>query len=188
MMPLVLAHGGASAGGFPPLHPIFVNFTAALIPVSLGLDLAARLSRRAGLREAGWWTLLIAACITPFTVLLGWLWMRSMADMDHWQMSYHKWLGTALGAAFILQVVWRGRLHARGLWPGFAYFAVATLLFFGLLAQGDLGGSMSFGRGIVIAGEGHHAHTDEDHDNSHHVDGEAHEHHETAAPTRPTTR
>ena len=49
------------------LHPILVNFTAALVPVSVGSDLLCRSFKREPLRQTGWWTLLYATAITPFT-------------------------------------------------------------------------------------------------------------------------
>src|SRR5438067_802217 len=80
----------------PPLHPILVNFTAALLPASFLSDLLGVVLRKEALKSAGWWTLLYAATVTPVTAVAGWLWMRSMGDMDHSEMSVHKWLGTAL--------------------------------------------------------------------------------------------
>ena len=149
-------HGGGGGGGsFPPFHPILVNFTAALIPASFAADLLGAWFRKDGLRATGWWTLLLAAIVTPFTAAIGWLWMNSMGHMDHWQMSYHQWIGVSIAAATLLMVAWRGWLwrHSRG--PGWGYGLVAAPLLAALLVQGDLGGSMSFGRGIVISvGEG----------------------------------
>src|SRR5438552_9346103 len=49
---LLLAHGGDGGWfphGAPPLHPILVNFTAALLPTSLLSDVLGRLLRRADL-------------------------------------------------------------------------------------------------------------------------------------------
>lgn len=49
----------------PPLHPILVNFTAALVPASFVSDVLGRFLRRESLRSAAWWMLLYAAIITP---------------------------------------------------------------------------------------------------------------------------
>jgi uncharacterized membrane protein len=133
-----------------PFHPIFVNFTAALLPTSFLFDLIGAWRKRESLRAAAWYTLLLAAVVTPITVLAGWLWLRSTGDMGHWQMSIHKWLGTGAAVLVILYAWWRGRLYRRGQSPGWLYALAALVLFAALLFQGELGGSMSFERGIVI--------------------------------------
>lgn len=160
MLDNILAHAGeAGAGGgqFPAIHPIFVNFTAALLPTSLAADLLARIFRRESLRATGWWTLLLAALVTPLTGVAGWMWMRSMEDMDHWQMPYHKWIGVGLAAGFVLLAAWRGWLYRRNRAPTVSYFIAGALLL-GLLGfQGELGGSMSFGHAILISDEQPHA-------------------------------
>lgn len=148
---VLLAHAGVSGGWFPtelpPLHPILVNFTAALIPVSLLSDLLGRILKRPSLTAAGWWTLLYAAVITPFTALAGWWWFRQMADMDHPQMAIHKWLGTGLAVAFLALLWWRWRIRRRqgdGA-PSWPYLIGTAILFLALVLQGHLGGTMSFG-------------------------------------------
>lgn len=70
-----------------------------------------------------------------------------MGGMDHREMDVHKWLGTSLAGVFILLAIWRGRIHARGVWPGALYLITTGLLVAGLTLQGHLGGMMSFGAG-----------------------------------------
>jgi uncharacterized membrane protein len=149
LMPF-LAHAGDSGGWFPlvfpPLHPILVNFTAALVPASLLSDVLGRLLRKPSFTSAGWWTLLYAAAVTPLTALAGWLWLRQMPGMDGAPMSVHKWLGTALAVALIALVFWRWRIHRRpGAVPRWPYLACAAAVVIFLTVQGHLGGSMSFG-------------------------------------------
>jgi uncharacterized membrane protein len=153
MLPCILAHAGEVSFESLPFHPIFVNFTAALIPTSLVFDLLGAWTKKESLKAAGWWTLLLAACLTPITILFGWLWMKSMPDMGQWEMHYHKWLGTSLGVLFICLAIWRGFQFKRGRGPGWLYAIVAIVLLGGLMVQGDLGGAMSFERGIVITNE-----------------------------------
>ena len=156
MLLLLLAHAGDAAGSsgggnFPPIHPILVNFTAALIPTSFAADLLGRMLKYSSLRSTGWWTLLLATLVTPLTVLVGWLWMRSMGDMDHWQMKHHLWLGVAVAAALVPVMLWRGWLQ-RGERPiGVTYFVVAAILMGGLGLQGELGGAMSFGHTLLFS-------------------------------------
>jgi uncharacterized membrane protein len=135
----------------PPLswehfHPILVNFTAGLIPVSVFSDLLGRLLRRDSLKHAAWWTLLYAASVTPLTALTGWFWKRSIeAALSPDLIAVHQWLGIWLACAFPILVVWRWRFHKRGEGPGLAYFVTATLTLLALMYQGHVGGSMAFG-------------------------------------------
>ena len=146
---VILANAGEAAERWhfqlPPLHPILVNFTAALIPASLLSDLLGRVTRKQSLVSAGWWMLLYAAIVTPFTALAGWLWLRQMPGMDVRAMWVHQWLGTALAAVLVPLAFWRGRMHVRSRAVSVAYLVVASLLTTALVVQGHLGGSMSFG-------------------------------------------
>jgi len=168
----ILAHAGDSAGGggFPPIHPILVNFTAALIPTSVAADLLGRWLKRPSLRSTGWWTICMAAVITPLTALVGWLWMRSMEDMDHWQMRYHLWLGVSIAALLIPLAVWRAWIQRKDRPVGIAYFVAASLLTGALSLQGELGGSMSFGHTLLFSGDDAHSSH-----NSSHADHSANE-------------
>lgn len=126
------------------LHPILVNFTAALIPVSIFSDIAARLLRRESLRTTAWWTLCFAACLTPLTAAAGWLfWMTD--DNGVKAMTLHKWLGTSLAALFVALAVWRGFIYRRGQWPGAIYLLLGLILVAATAYQGHLGGDQSFG-------------------------------------------
>jgi uncharacterized membrane protein len=128
------------------IHPILVNFTAALIPASVLSDLLGRLLRRESLRHAGWWTLLYAALVTPATALSGWLWKRTIeAALSADVIAVHQWLGICLAFAFPVLVVWRWRFHKRGESPGLAYLVTAVLTLLALTYQGHVGGSMAFG-------------------------------------------
>lgn len=145
---LLLAHAGHDPGGgwaLPPLHPILVNFTAALIPVSVFTDLMMKVRPRESLRSVGWWTLLYAACLTPITALTGWYWLRQMPGMDDQMMTVHKWLGSAT-AIFLLFVLWCRwtffRVNRPTNWP---YIFVGLILVFAVVIQGHIGGRMSFG-------------------------------------------
>ena len=125
------------------IHPVLVNFTAALIPVSVFSDLAARLFRVASLRIVGWWTMLFAAVITPFTVVAGWLfWMPD--DNGAPGMTIHKWLGTGLAFVFLGLLAWRARLQAKDRAVTWLYFLIALAAVAALVYQGTLGGNQVF--------------------------------------------
>jgi len=128
------------------LHPILVNYTAALVPASIGSDLLGRLFHRESLNGAAWWMLLYAALITPLTAVFGGLLKASMGDAAPDQiMMIHQWLGISLAGIFIILASWRGTLYRSGRTPGLSYFSLASVVMAALVYQGHLGGSMSFG-------------------------------------------
>ena len=128
------------------VHPILVNFTAALIPASVFSDALGRLLGRASLNHAAWWTLLYATAVTPATAVAGWFWKKSIeAALPPDVIAVHQWLGISLAGAFVVLAVWRGTIHRRGKSPGLAYLLLAALVSAALIYQGHLGGSMTFG-------------------------------------------
>jgi uncharacterized membrane protein len=148
MIEQILAHAGEAhlpSFQLPPLHPILVNFTAALIPSAFVADLMGRLLGRASLHVAAWWMLLFGTVITPLTVIAGWFWLRQMQDMGHDAMAIHQWLGTALTIVFAALAVWRWTFHRSARIPTVTYLGVACLVVAVLVYQGHLGGGMSFG-------------------------------------------
>lgn len=125
------------------LHPILVNFTAALIPVSVFSDVIGRVRKLEAFRQTAWWTLLYATLITPFTAITGWLfWMDD--DVGVTGMTIHKWLGT--GFVFLLfgLCAWRWNIHRRKQWPNVAYLVVGFILVVVVAYQGHLGGTQVF--------------------------------------------
>ena len=128
------------------IHPILVNFTAALFPASVLSDLLGRLLGRESLRHAAWWALLYAAAVTPFTALAGWFWKRSIeAALSPELIAVHQWLGIWLAFEFPVLLIWRWRFHRGGESPGLAYLMTAALTMLALIYQGHVGGSMAFG-------------------------------------------
>jgi uncharacterized membrane protein len=128
------------------IHPILVNFTAALVPASFGSDVLGKITRRQSLHAAGFWMLIYAAAITPFTALAGFVWKRSVASaLPPEQILVHQWLGISLAALFVVLGGWRWVLHSRDTNPGIAYLGLCLLLVLALMYQGALGGQMAFG-------------------------------------------
>ena len=126
------------------IHPILVNFTAALVPVSVGADIIARIVKKQSLRATAWWTLFVAACITPFTAIAGWLfWMKD--DIGVTGMTIHKWLGTSLAIVIVALLLWRWVVYKKDRWPSLIYLFSGILVVAALVYQGHLGGNQSFG-------------------------------------------
>jgi plastocyanin/uncharacterized membrane protein len=144
------AHG---LPGFRPprspqeLHPILVNFTAALLPLALLSDLLGRWLKRSSLHSVGTWMVLYAAIITPLTGAAGWWWrIQSAGALPPQLIAVHQWLGTSLALVFIVLAVWRWRLYRQNAVPTLAYLAFAAVAVLALVYQGSLGGTMVFGR------------------------------------------
>ena len=126
------------------LHPILVNFTVALVPVSVASDIIGRLRQNESMRNAGWWTLFYAIIVTPFTALTGWLfWMKD--DNGVVGLTIHKWLGTGLAVLLFGLFIWRRNLHQKKQWPTLAYFVAGGVCIAALAIQGYLGGKQVFG-------------------------------------------
>jgi len=128
------------------IHPILVNFTAALIPASVGSDLAGRLLRKASLHTAAWWMLIYAAAITPLTALAGWWWKQRVGNtLSPQPVLRHERLGFGLVFAFLALAIWRYDAHRKQEAPGMAYLLFGGVLVVLLMMQGTLGGAMLFG-------------------------------------------
>ena len=128
------------------LHPILVNFTAALVPASVGSDLLGKMTRRVSLSHAAWWMLLYAAIVTPMTATAGWFWKQQVAaGLPTETIGLHQQIGISLAFAFIALAIWRGVIHFRDASPGLLYFLMASVVMAALMYEGNLGGSMVFG-------------------------------------------
>jgi uncharacterized membrane protein len=125
------------------LHPVLVNFTAALVPISVASDFAGRLFGKDSLRNTGWWTLFYATAITPLTAITGWLFWSNMDDRAS-GMAIHKWLGTGLTVILFAMFAWRWHLQRRQQRPTAAYFFFGAIYIVALAYQGHLGGEEVF--------------------------------------------
>jgi len=135
---------------FPPAHPLFVNFTAALLPVSFFSEFLGRIGKRPALQAAAWWMLLWATLFTPLTILFGYRWLRQLGDHGR-DITIHAYLGYTLGLYMVAMCLWRGRSYRLARQPHAIYLAI---LFLGVLAevvQGHLGAARSFPRDDAAA-------------------------------------
>jgi uncharacterized membrane protein len=125
------------------LHPILVNFTAALVPVSVFSDFAGRVIKSEPLRHTAWWTLFYATIVTPFTAVTGWLfWMPD--DSGVTGMTIHKWLGTSLAVLLFVLFAWRVKLRLQSKWASTPYLLVGAIFVAAVAYQGHLGGEQVF--------------------------------------------
>ena len=129
------------------LHPILVNFTAALLPLALLSDLLGLWLKRSSLHSAAAWMVLYTAIITPLTGAAGWWWkIKSAGTLRPNLIAVHEWLGTSLAVVFIVLAVWRWHLYRKNAVPTLAYLVFALVAMLALVYQGSLGGAMVFGR------------------------------------------
>jgi len=125
------------------LHPVLVNFTASLIPVSVASDWLANYRKDESLRHTAWWTMVYAMIITPFTAITGWLfWMND--DNGVTGMTIHKWLGTGLVVLLFNVFLWRFQIYRAKRQVPAAYLLLGLILIALLTYQGHLGGEQVF--------------------------------------------
>ncbi len=128
------------------IHPILVNFTAALVPASFASDVFGCTFRKHSLHVAAWWTLIYATALTPLTALAGLLWKKSVGSaLPPETIMIHQWLGISLAIALIILAIWRWSIYARSEAPGVLYILLAFIVVLALVWQGTLGGEMVFG-------------------------------------------
>ncbi len=129
------------------IHPILVNFTAALVPISVGSDVFGKLAKSESLRSAAWWTILYAALVTPLTVAAGWFWKSTLpaAALPDDLIYIHQWLGTLCVFLFVLQAIWRGWLFFTEQETSYTYLLFASIVVAALIYEGSIGGEMVFG-------------------------------------------
>lgn len=158
----LLSHGESAGWQLPPLHPFLVNFTAALIPLSVLSDWLGRFLKNDSLNAAAWWMMVYAAVVTPFTAAAGWWWRIQGNHPVDGTMWWHQWLGTSMAVVAVGLVLWRWRVRRAGQTPGMGYLTAGTIAVAVLVVQADLGAQMSFRD--VVAANGHSENDDRDSD------------------------
>ncbi len=129
------------------LHPILVNFTAALLPLALLSELLGIVLGRRSLHNAGWWMTLYAALITPLTAAAGWWWKHQAGpDLPARIITVHQWLGTLAVVLFVAWAAWRWSFEKADKRPSHGYLVILAIVVLAVVYQGSLGGQMVFGR------------------------------------------
>jgi uncharacterized membrane protein len=143
----------------PPLHPALVHFPIALVVVSVLADIFARISHSPGLRNVGWWSLVLAVFATAIAVPLGYYDMsRATLDAETQRfVDLHLRIGWLLFVAVVALALWRSHFRSDHNPPvGIGYLSCAVLAMALTLFQGWFGGEMvySHGAGVAAAGQG----------------------------------
>lgn len=180
----------------PNWHPIFVNFTIALLSVAVGFYVLAAFMGPSILHRELFilarWNLWLGAGFAIITAMLGFLAYDSVEhdDAGHAAMEEHRDWAIATLAIFLPLAGWSLWRHRAGFAAG-PVFVVLMVIGFGVLAStGWHGAEVVFRHGIGVeslpdvddhvhaAGEGH-AHGEDTEDRTHE--------HETDAPLPATT-
>jgi uncharacterized membrane protein len=164
----------------PNWHPVFVNFTIALLAVATLLFVVAATAGRGrplrGIETAANWNLWLGAAITALTIAAGLQAAGSVAhdDAAHVAMENHKFWAFGTAALFVVLALWNVLRVRREQRVGLPFVALMLVALGGLAGTGLRGADLVFGHGLGVqslpqaAGEGHsheggaeHAHADE---------------------------
>lgn len=128
------------------MHPFFVHFPIALFPIAwVALILARRRGESVEIIRA---FIIVAGVAAVVATAAGWLGAGFMlADRDE-ILTWHRWIGTALGAVGAVVALWAWR--RRESVTGSAMTVVLGLVTAALLVQGWLGGAVTHGMGHMM--------------------------------------
>lgn len=148
---------------FLPVHPALVHLPIAFILLSVGADLAARLTksepRRAAFRTVGFWSLIAGLAGGVLTIAAGYLDMnRAMLTPETQELvELHETIGWVLGILLVILTGWRWLIWHRGQMTINTAYLLGAFLVLGItLFQGWYGGEMvyAYGAGVAPAGQG----------------------------------
>jgi len=126
-------------------HPVIIHFPIALFIASAVFEALAIWRRQPVLASVAYYNLLGAAMTVPLAIATGlgaWRWLLQGAVLKG-NLRLH--LICALTSASLIFLLWwmRSRLRAKGMSPGYAYFAVTLLALAIITLTGHLGGILS---------------------------------------------
>src|SRR5262245_11073669 len=131
---------------FLPVHPALVHLPIAFVLLSVGADLAARLTnsepRRAAFRTVGFWALLAGLAGRVLTIAAGYLDLNRAALSPETQalVDLHETIGWILGIGLAILSAWRWLIWHRGQMTINTAYLVAAFVALGItLFQGWYG-------------------------------------------------
>ena len=123
------------------LHPMIVHFPIAFFPAALFTAIVGR--RRPAFTAPVRFLVVAGGILAPIAALLGWFDGGVAFASDDWLLSYHRWLGTAVGIGGLVLGVWAWRnpaaVRGHGMIAGLAVVTSA------IIVQGWFGGAMVHG-------------------------------------------
>jgi uncharacterized membrane protein len=160
---LVPELGSFSHMNISPVHPALVHLPIAFVLLSVGADLAARLTksepRRAAFRSVGFGALIAGLAGGVLTIAAGYIDMnRAMLSPEtHELVDIHETVGWVLAGMLVILTAWRWLIWHRGQMTINTAYLVGAFLVLGItLFQGWYGGEMvyAYGAGVAPAGQG----------------------------------
>src|SRR5437016_6660775 len=126
-------------------HPVIIHFPIALCIASAVFEVLAVWCKQPGLASVAYYNLIAAALTVPLAIATGlgaWRWQLEGAALKG-NLRLH--VICALTSALLIFFLWwmRSRLRAKGMSPGYAYFAVTLLALAIITLTGHLGGILS---------------------------------------------
>src|SRR5438552_8335070 len=126
-------------------HPVIIHFPIALFIASAVFEVLALWRKQPVLASVAYYNLDVAALTVPLAIATGlgaWRWQLEGAALKG-NLRLH--MICALTSASLIFLLWwmRSRLRAKGMSPGYAYFAMALLALAIITLTGHLGGMLS---------------------------------------------
>jgi len=126
-------------------HPVIIHFPIALFIASAVFELLAVWRKQPVFAAVAYYNLVGAALTVPLAIATGlgaWRWQLEGAALKG-NLRLH--MICALTSASLIFLLWwmRSRLRAKGMSPGYAYFAMALLALAIITLTGHLGGMLS---------------------------------------------
>ncbi|MCK9608105.1 MAG: DUF2231 domain-containing protein [Methylomonas sp.] len=135
------------------LHPMFVHFPIALLPLFFLLDVIGTLANKPDWQRVAGWFLYIGALFAGFTVAAGLIAAGEVAHGGdvHEIMENHEHLGISVFALATILAVWRWAAKGRVSGPANTlYLICAAILAVLLLLTADFGGLMVYKYGVAV--------------------------------------
>ena len=139
-----------------PIHPAFVHFPIALVPLSVAADVIAYATGSSALRATAWWCLVVGAAAAAVTVVAGFVDMERQAiEHDaHHRVHTHMKVGLAVFSVTSGLAVWRWLVEMRGGAVSLGYLAAGLGIVGLVVFQAWLGGELVFRHGVGVAQAG----------------------------------
>lgn len=123
------------------LHPIIVHFPIAFFPAAFFTAIIGR--RRPAYAKPVQFLVVAGGIIAPIAAVLGWISAGFSVAADDWLLSFHRWLGTVVGAGALALAIWAIRKpeedRGTGMILGLGVMTTA------IVVQGWFGGAIMHG-------------------------------------------
>lgn len=123
------------------LHPIIVHFPIAFFPAAFFTAIVGR--RRPAFAAPVQFLVVAGGIIAPVAAVLGWFGGGFNLAADDWLLTWHRWLGTAIGIGALALAVWAWKKPEQD--RGAGMIAGLGIISAAIIIQGWFGGAMMRG-------------------------------------------